>query len=75
MESGGDAAAWAKNFVPTTRTWSNSVFLSALDKSRCLEEREALVDEMYSRYEAEIAKDPAGHSMDYVHSYIRIDKE
>jgi hypothetical protein len=61
-----DPVAHAKKFVPTTRTWSNSVFLSGLDSSRSLKEREAIVDEMYGRYEAEVAKNPAGHAMDYV---------
>ena len=74
MTSGGDAEEWAKKFVPTTRTWSNSVFLSALDPSRSRKDRERLVDEMFTRYTIEIAKDPASHAMDYVHTYARIDK-
>ena len=65
----------AADYMPTTRTWSNSVFLSGLNASRSLEEREAIVDEMYGRYEAEVAKDPSLHAMDYVHSYIMVDKE
>merc|ERR1711966_210916 len=63
LASGGDADAAAKSFVLTTRTWSNSVFLSALSPTRSAEERAALVDEMYGRYEAEVAKNPANHGM------------
>ena len=42
------------------------MFVSGLDASRPLAEREAIVDDMYGRYEAEVAKDPAAHAMDYV---------
>ena len=74
--SGGDAAQAASTFVPTTRTWSNSVFEAGLDASkRSPEECAELANEMYGRYEAEVAKDPAAHAMDYVHSYMRFSKE
>jgi len=51
QREGGDAAAHAKRIVPTTRTWSNSTFFAGLDFSRSVEEREAIVDEMFSRYD------------------------
>lgn len=73
MQHGGDPMEHAQWFVPTTRTWSNSTFLSALDESRSMEEREALVEEMYQRYASRVAEDPSRHGMDYVHCMPRLD--
>lgn len=67
MQHGGDPVEHARWFVPTTRTWSNSTFLSALDKGRPMEQREALVEEMYERYVQHVARDPSRHHMDYMH--------
>ena len=39
---------------------------------RSAEECGAIVDEMFSRYEACVAADPQGHAMDYTHSYITL---
>ena len=70
-----DAAAHAASFVPTTRTWSNSTFVAgALATGSTEEEAHALTDEMYARYEARVASDPAQHAMDYVHSYLHVSK-
>jgi len=70
-----DAAEQARRFVPTTRTWSNSTFVSGAT-SCGIEPAEAavMVDEMFARYEAKVALDPANHAMDYVHSYLHIEK-
>ena len=65
-------AAW---YIPTLRTWSNSTFLTALNESRSMEERQSLVDELYKRYEDLVAQDPAAHGMDYVHAFMVIDKK
>ncbi|QDZ22095.1 SAM dependent carboxyl methyltransferase [Chloropicon primus] len=57
------------------RTWSNSSFLTALDEGKRSEaERQALVDELYQRYEDEVFQDPAVNHMDYVHHYIVMEK-
>lgn len=53
-----------QRFIPTTRTWSNSTYLSALGDHRSAEEKEAIVDEFFGRYEAEVAADPDNHAMD-----------
>ena len=64
------------SLVLTVRSWSNSTFLSALDaEHRAEDERAALVDELYGRYERRIAADPKHHTMDYVHAYIHFEKE
>jgi hypothetical protein len=71
----GDAKAHAKNFIPTTRTWSNATFYAGLDEKRPEAERRALVDEMYQRYEDKVAEEPEGHGMDYVHMYLVVRKD
>ena len=72
----GDAAAHAKDFVPTTRTWSNSTFVSGATASgKSPAEAAAMVDDMFDRYAARVAADPSQHAMDYVHSYLHAAKE
>ena len=66
--------AHAKWFIPTTRTWSNSTYISGLSDSRSPEEKAQIVDEFFSRYEDEVAAAPADHAIDYVHAYIVMEK-
>jgi hypothetical protein len=49
------------------------VFLSALS-SRPPVEAQAIVDEFYQSYEAEVAANPEGHAMDYIHAIMVIEK-
>ena len=70
----GDAAAFAKAYVPTLRSWSETVFASALDPSRSAADRLAIVDAFYGAYEAEVARAPDHHRMDYVHCVMEISK-
>ena len=66
-------AAW---FVPTTRTWSNSTYMNALDASRRTDqERKGIVDAFFQRYEERVALAPEDHGMDYVHAYCVMEKE
>jgi hypothetical protein len=69
-----DASAFAKAYVPTLRSWSETVFAGALDPSRPAQERAAIIDDFYSAYEAEVARAPEGHRMDYVHCVTEISK-
>ena len=72
---GGDAAAAAARFVPTTRTWSNSTFVTgATNTGIAPAEADAMVDEMFARYTARVALAPEEHAMDYVHSYLHASK-
>ncbi|AVO44743.1 SAM-dependent methyltransferase [Phreatobacter cathodiphilus] len=71
----GDAAAFARAYVPTLRSWSETVFAGALDAHRTAHERAAIVDAFYGAYEAEVAANPAGHAMDYVHCVTVISKK
>lgn len=70
----GDAAAFAKAYVPTLRSWSETVFAGALDPSRPADERAAIVDDFYAAYEADVARNPEQHRMDYVHCVTGIVK-
>lgn len=66
--------AFAESYVPTLRSWSETVFANALDPARPLEERRAIVDLFYRRYEDVVAAEPNRHAMDYVHCYLAIEK-
>ena len=70
----GDAAAFARSYVPTLRSWSETVFAGALDPARDAAERAAILDDFYAAYEADVARSPAGHGMDYVHCVMAIAK-
>ena len=73
-EGGMTPQDFAASYVPTLRSWSETVFANALGANRPAEERAALVDTFYSRYEAMVAADPDGHAMDYIHCYLAIQK-
>lgn len=68
------ARDFAVSYIPTLRSWSETVFANALDPSRPAEERAAIVDRFYKRYEDMVAEDSNGHAMDYVHCYLAIEK-
>jgi hypothetical protein len=70
----GDAAAFAKAYVPTLRSWSETVFAGALDPARDAAERAGILDDFYGAYEADVARAPEGHGMDYVHCVMAIAK-
>ncbi|KAI8100224.1 hypothetical protein M9434_007221 [Picochlorum sp. BPE23] len=72
--AGRDAAAHAAWYVPTTRTWSNSTFESALSSSRPAQERSAIVKQFWGEYEALVAQAPEKHGMDYVHGYCLFER-
>lgn len=66
-------ATFAANLIPTMRSWSETVFLTALDE-RPRPEAQAIVDDFYGRYEARVAAAPAGHAMDYIHIVMVMEK-
>jgi hypothetical protein len=69
-----DAEAFARAYVPTLRSWSETVFAGALNPARPAAERAAIADEFYGAYEADVARAPEGHRMDYVHCVMEIAK-
>ncbi len=70
----GDAAVFAKAYIPTMRSWTESTFFAALDAGRSPPERQAIIDRFYATYEARVRMDPAEHGMGYVHAYLTIAK-
>ncbi|HEU4825372.1 MAG TPA: hypothetical protein VFS85_02765 [Dongiaceae bacterium] len=69
-----DAAAFARAYVPTLRSWTETTFGGALDAARPAPERAAILDDFYGAYEAAVAQAPEGHGMDYVHCVMEISK-
>jgi DNA-binding transcriptional ArsR family regulator len=72
--AGQPAKEFARAYVPTLRSWSESVFAGALDPARPRDERQHIVDRFYAAYEADVAAEPEGHGMDYVHCFMVIAK-
>lgn len=75
FERHGDAAAFAEAYIPTLRSWSERVFLAGLSPDRPMDERTAIVDGFYRRYQETVAAAPEGHGMDYVHCYLILRKD
>lgn len=71
----GDAARFAREYIPTLRSWSEPTFASGLSPNRPPEERARILDEYFGRYERLVAADPQGHGMDYVHIHLICVKE
>jgi SAM-dependent methyltransferase len=65
---------FAISYVPTLRSWSETVFLNALSLNRPAEQKRDLIDYYYKQYENLVASNPTGHAMDYVHCYLAIEK-
>jgi len=70
----GDAKRFARDYVPTLRSWSAATFRSALDTDRPDDERRGIIDDFYNAYETMVREAPEGHAMDYVHVYLTIAK-
>jgi hypothetical protein len=64
---------YANSLIPTMRSWSETVFRTALD-SREPDEAAQIVDRFYTAYRDAVAADPTGHAMDYVHIVLDIEK-
>ena len=65
---------FAESYVPTLRSWSETVFANALDPARPAAERAQIIDLFYQRYAETVAAEPQQHGMDYVHCYLAIEK-
>ncbi len=78
FEAAGGAMSnreFARSYIPTLRSWSETVFLNALDDGRDAADRADLTDLFYQRYEDLVTENPDGHAMDYVHCYLAIAKQ
>jgi len=74
-EQHGDAAKFARDYIPTLRSWSESVFFAGLSEDRPLEERADLIDRYFDSYETFVRENPTGQGMDYVHTHMVMHKE
>jgi len=70
----GDAERFARAYVPTLRSWTESTFAAALSTDRPAEQRSKIIDSFYAEYETLVREAPEGHGMDYVHVYMVITK-
>ncbi len=70
----GNVKRFASAYIPTIRSWNQSIFLGALDESRPLEERQELIESYYGTYHQRVLDAPEGHGMDYVHAYLIVEK-
>ena len=70
----GDANRFAQTYVPNTRTWSETVFVNALDAERPPAQRRAIVDRYFESFVDLVRSDPEPHAMDYIHECMVMEK-
>ena len=64
---------FADSLILTTRSWSETVFRTALSE-RDEKESNKIINSFYENYRAEVEKDPDDHAMDYIHIIMEIEK-
>jgi len=69
-----NAERFADEYIPTLRSWNESIFFNALSNDRPVEERRKIIEDYYDTYKAMVRENPGGHRMDYVHAYMVISK-
>ena len=65
---------FAEEYIPTIRSWNESIFFGALDQERALEDREQIIEDYYKTYQYQVMISPKMHRMDYVHAFTVIEK-
>lgn len=66
----GDAEKFAREHIPTLRSWSESTFVSGLSPERPHDECRRIIERFYGSYQERVRRSPEGHGMDYVHIYM-----
>ncbi len=66
----GDSDRFARDYIPTLRSWSESTFMTGLSANRPPDEQREIIDRFYDTYEERVRQAPQGHAMDYVHIYL-----
>ena len=64
---------YANSLIPTMRSWSETVFRTALE-GRGEDDINQIVDRFYDSYRDDVAANPSGHAMDYIHIILDIEK-
>ena len=70
----GDSKRFVDDYIPTIRSWNESIFAGALGNSRSPKEKNDLIESFYGTYHQRVHEEPEGHGMDYVHAYMSIRK-
>jgi len=70
-----DANRFAKAYIPTIRSWNESVFAGALSSDRPKPQRDEIIEAYYQQYHDQVADNPEEHGMGYVHAYMTITKQ
>ena len=70
----GDAAKFAREYIPTLRSWAETTFAAGLSEERQNEEVKEILDLYFDTYEALVRENPDGHAMEYVHCYLIVEK-
>jgi len=70
----GDAARFAEEYIPTIRSWNESIYFNALSCDRPIEQRRNIIEDYYDTYKTMVRQNPDDHGMDYVHAYMVISK-
>ena len=65
--------AYVNSLIPTMRSWSETVFRTALE-GRDETDISQIVDRFYDAYRDDVAANPVGHAMDYIHIILDIEK-
>ena len=71
----GDSARFAEKYIPTIRSWNESIYFNALSSDRPIEARREIIEDYYDTYKTMVRENPEGHGMDYVHAYMVISKQ
>ena len=69
-----DSKRFAGEYIPTIRSWNESIFFGALDSERPLEERKQIISDYYQTYQHQVQESPEEHRMDYVHAFTVIER-
>ena len=69
-----EARRFAEEYIPTIRSWNESIFFGALDNDRKPEERNQIIKDYYQMYQDQVQSSPEVHRMDYVHAFIVVEK-
>ncbi len=63
-----DAARFAAAYIPTIRSWNESVFAGALSSDRPEQQRHEIIEAYYKKYQDQVEQSPEEHGMGYVHA-------
>ena len=70
----GNARKFTDAYLPTIRSWNESIFTGSLNSKSSAQERSGLIEHYYNQYHSQIIDEPDGHSKAYVHANMTIEK-